>query len=504
MNPTKQTFSDLWAQIQKAGMNGLPPELMKSITQATGLVWYDLEPYAKLLFPVITPLRNEIPRVKGDGGPATHWISVTGININNISIGLGEGHRGGIVTTSVTQNLATYKSFGLDDNVSFEADLAAVNFDDVKQLAVDNLLRATMIGEEKCILGGNNSNALTTTPQPTVADVTTGGTLLASTTYSVICVALAFDGYMNSSVTAGIPTSVTRTNSDGTTDSYGGGSAQKSTAQTRGTAADASNTHCLSCSVTPVPGAVAYAWYWGLSGAEVLGAITTINSVLVTANATGTQTAASLPSADNSTNALLFDGLISIIAKSGSGAYVSAQATGTAGTGTPLTSDGAGGIVEIDTAFKSFWDNYRLSPQVMLVNSQELMNITKKTIAGGTAPLFRLLLDAGDVRNPSQLQATAGTVVGQYLNKFTMAGGQLVQVLLHPNVPPGMILFYSRQLPYPLSNVKNLLQMKMRRDYFQIEWPVVRPAYEFSVWANGVLQCYFPPAFGMIYNIANG
>lgn len=512
MNPTQETFQQMWAQVRKGGMNGMPPELMKAITQATGLVWYDLEPYAKLLFPVITPLRNEIPRVKGDGGTATHWISVTGININNVSIGLGEGHRGGMVTATVTNNLATYKSFGLDDSVTFEADLAAVNFDDVKQLAVDNLLRATMIGEEKCIVGGNSSLALGTTPTPTLADVATGGTLLANTTYSVICVALAFDGYMNGSVANGIPAAINRTNTDGTTDSYGGGSARKSAAQTQATANDGNNTHCVSASVTAVQGAVGYAWYWGAAGAEVLGAITTINSYKITADATGTQTAASMPSADNSTNALLFDGLITQIATSGSGAYVSAMATGTAGTGTPLTSDGAGGIVEIDAALKSFWDTSRLSPQVMLVNSQELKNITNKTVAGGGTPLFRFMLDGAksgggsDAYNwsSSGLQATAGTVVGSYLNKYTMAGGQLIQVLLHPNVPPGMILFYSRSLPYPLSNVKNLLQMKMRRDYFQIEWPVVRPAYEFSVWANGVLQNFFPPAYGMIYNIANG
>ena len=95
-------------------------------------------------------------------------------------------------------------------------------------------------------------------------------------------------------------------------------------------------------------------------------------------------------------------------------------------------------------------------------------------------------------------------MVGTYLNKFTMAGGGLVEVLLHPNVPPGTLIFYSRTIPYPLSNVKNLLQMKMRRDYYQIEWPIVRPAYEFSVWANGVLQNFFNPAFGIIANIGNG
>ena len=518
INPTRQTFQELdpsaqalisqWGDLRKSPGNGYPPELLKAINQATGLVWYDLEPYAKLLFPVITPLRNRIPRVGADGGTATHWISVTGININKVSIALGEGQRGGSVTTQVVNNTAAYASWGLDDSVTWQADFAAKNLDDAKQLAVDNLLRAVMIGEEGMIIGGNNSVQLGTTPTPSLSASASGGTL-GSLTLSVICVALAFDAYNsvggnNAAPSASIivPAVVTRTNTDGSSLTYGGGSAQKSAAAT---VAVTGPTGSVGASVTAVRGAVGYAWYWGLAGAEVLGAITSINSVSITATATGTQTAASLPASDNSTNAYLCNGLISQINTTGSGSYYSAQATGTPGTGTPLTADGAGGVTEINTALKAFWDNYRLAPDMMLVNSQELQNITNKVIAGGGAPLFRFVSDSKDSDGAlSNHQLVAGAVVGSYLNRFTMSGGQLVSVLLHPNVPPGTIIFYSSKLPYPLSNVRNLLQFKMRRDYYQIEWPIVKPSYDFSVFADGVLQNYFPPGFGMITNIANG
>lgn len=501
---TAETLGQLFKTIRNAPKAGMPADILKAITQNTGLVWYDLEPYAKLLFPVITPLRNEIPRVKGDGGTATHWKSITAINANQVDIGLGEGQRGGSITTTVVDNMATYKSFGLDDSVTFEADLAAENFDDAKELSIQNLLRSVMIGEEKAIVGANSSLPLGVTPTPTLTDQTTGGTLAANTTFSVICVALTYDGYLRDTVVGGVRTQVTRTNTDGTSITFGGGAAQKSLANTVTTANDASATHAIRASVVAVPGAMAYAWYWGAVGAELLGAITTINSALLAATATGTQTAVSLPSADYSTNAYMFDGLLTQIFTAGSGSTIITMPTGTPGTGTPLTGGTSANIVEIDTALKAFWDNYRLSPQAMLVNSQELQTISNKAISGGGTPLFRLLMDAGDLKNPQALQATAGTVVGSYLNKFTMAGGQLVKVLLHPNVPPGTIIFYSRELPYPLSNVRNLLQMKLRRDYFQIEWPITRPTYEFSVWANGVLQNYFPPAYGAITNIAAG
>jgi hypothetical protein len=43
-----------------------------------------------------------------------------------------------------------------------------------------------------------------------------------------------------------------------------------------------------------------------------------------------------------------------------------------------------------------------------------------------------------------------------------------------------------------------------RRDYYQIEWPVKARRYEYGVYFDGVLQNYFPPAFGILTNIGNG
>ena len=332
--------------------------LAKSFTQATGLVAYDLQAPALKLYPVITPLRNIIPRVPGNGGTATNWRAITGININNLSVGVSEGNRGGGISTSVTSYTVSYKGIGLEDSVSFESDFAAQGFDDVKARAVEGLLRAVMIGEEKLIIGGNNSVSLGTTPTPTLAAVASGGSL-SNAAYTVQCVALAFDGFMNSSVAAGVPAAITRTNTDSTTDTYGGGSAQVSATATVTPAANGT----INATVATVKGAIAYAWFWGTGGTATLGAITTINSVVIAAAAQGTQTASSLPASDNSRNALVFDGLISQIAISGSNAYYNALGTGAAGTGSTLTSDGAGGIVEIDAALKSFWDNYRLSPR---------------------------------------------------------------------------------------------------------------------------------------------
>jgi hypothetical protein len=482
-NPTPATLQiikDCWK-------TPIDDVLAKSFTTGTGLVAYDLQPKALTLYPVITPIRNKIPRVGPYGGTATNWKAITGINTSHMALGISEGNRGGIPSTTTHSYMATYKSFGMEDNVTFEADYAAQGFDDVKALAIEGLLRAVMIGEEELIIGGNTSLQLGTTPTPTLVAAGTGSSL-ANAALTVQVVALSNRGYATATVSGGVPASVTRTNADGSTDSFGGGSAQVSAAATVTPTAGNS----VTATVATVPGAVGYAWFWGTGGTALLGAITTVNQVVIAAAATGTQAASAL-SADNSTNALAFDGLISQICTSGSGAYYNALPTGST-----FTADGAGGVVEINTALESFWDNYRLSPDLLLVNSQELKNITKKVIGGGGASLFRFNMQNGDNI------VGAGSVVGNYLNPFTMSGGASIDIMLHPNVPPGTVIFMSRTIPYPLSNCPNVLQMKLRRDYYQIEWPLHTRRYEYGVYFDGVLQNYFPPAFGMITNITNG
>ncbi|WP_024517064.1 hypothetical protein [Bradyrhizobium sp. Tv2a-2] len=461
----------------------------------SGLTYYDLELGAKFLYPVLTPLRNETPRVSGRGGIQANWRAVTGVNTGALRIGVSAGNRGGVQSVSTQDYTAAYRGFGLETNVDFEAEYAGRGFDDIRAIAAKVGLEATMIGEEMLILGGNTSMNLGTTPTPSATGAITGGSLAAAT-YSVICVALSFDAMVNGSVAGGIQASITRTNADGSSDTFGGGAARKSGS---GTATVASGTAgSITASVTPVAGACGYAWFWGAAGSELLGAITSINSVAITGTATGTQTATSLPAADNSTNSLVFDGILTQILKSGSNAYVNALATGTAGVGTPLTSDGSGGIAEIDAALKDRWDNYRLSPDTIWVNSQEALNISKKILQGNSNAAQRFVFDS------RQDSLGGGVMVRSYLNRFSMGGAKTLDIRIHPNMPAGTIMMTSRSLPYPVSGVANVLQMRMRQDYYQIEWPLRSRKYESGVYADGVLQCYFPPAFAVINNIANG
>lgn len=472
-------------------LTGENSDLIKSTfsqsgSATTGLTFYDLEAGAKMLYPILTPLRNEIPRVSGKGGIQANWKAVTGINTSGIRVGVSGGNRGAVMAVTVADYAAAYKGIGIEDNVDFEAQYAGQGFEDIRALAAKVGLQALMLAEEILILGGNGTLALGTTPTPSLVASTTGGTMTA-TTKSVIVVALTLEGYINASVTAGIPTSVTRTNADASTDTFGGGSAQKSVAATQATTGA---TGSITASVVAVRGAVAYAWFWGAGGAETLGQITTSNKATLTTDAgAGTQTAASLPSADNSANNLVFDGLLTQAMRSTSNAYFKSL------DGVALTADGAGGIVEIDAALKNRWDNYKLTPDTIWISSDLALSISQKILAGNANGAYRIVV------NMEQGMMVGGVMVATYLNRFSMAGANVVKIRIHPNMPQGMILMTSNSIPYPVSGVGNVMQIRTRQEYYQIEWPLRTRKYEYGVYADEVLQHYFPPAMSVIANI---
>jgi hypothetical protein len=460
----------------------------------SGLTYYDLETGAKLLFPALTPLRNSIPRVSGKGGVQAAWRAITAINSTGLRVGVSGGNRGGVAAMTTKDYIATYKGIGIETNVDFEAQYAGQNFDDIRALAAQTGLEALMLGEEALILGGNTSMALGVTATPTLAASASGGSLSAGT-LSVICVALTLDGLINSSLASGIQASITRANADFSSDTFGGGAAQKSAAAA---VAVTGSTGSVTASVAVKSGAFGYAWFWGTAGAEALGAITTINSTVITCAAAGTQTAASLPGADWSSNALVFDGLLTQAFQPGAGANVTIQPTGVAGVGTPLTADGAGGIVEIEAVLKANWDQYRLSPDEVWVSSQEAANISKKIFAGAASGAQRFVF------NSSQDMIGGGVMVSTYKNKYSLAGAKSLDIKIHPNMPAGTMLFLTRKLPYPLSNVSNVIQVRTRQDYYQIEWPQRSRRYEYGVYSDQVLQHFFPPSMSVITNIGNG
>lgn len=502
---TDQTFDQFKAAI--SAENDLRKAAGNTINIASGLLAYDLQAPAKNLYPVNTPILQTLPRVNGGTGSATNWRQITAITGSGYdAMGwVPEGVRAGSMSLTTATKTASYTTIGEEEAVTFEAESGAKGFEDILATSAMRLLQKMRLKEENAVLGGNAGVALGTTPTPSLSASGSGGTLPgAPTTYSVICVAMTFEGYRNwlangSAIATGLTQTKTVNSQDGSTFVLNGGYGQKSAAQTQSVTLG----QTLFCSVTVVTGAVAYAWYVGTAGSEKLEIVTTINSAAFSTPLAGTgQAASALTATDYSSNTTAFNGLLYAAWNSGSGAYIKNLATGTAGTGTVLTSSGRGSVTEIDTMLQAMWDANQVSPTVLFVNSQQLKDITNRVLGNSSsAPLVRFANDGNQA-----FQVTAGNVVRSYFNPFATNGGYEIPVRVHPALPPGTILGWCDNLPvqYQSTNVPNVAEIKTRRDYYQIVWPLVTRSHQTGVYAEEVLAVYAPFAIGLITNIAAG
>ena len=486
-------------------------QIAKTITTANNLSAYDLQAPAKNLYPVQTPIRNTLPRTTGIG-TATNWRTVRNIIGSGYdSMGwVPEGQRSGRMSY-LTQTLsASFRTIGEEDQATYEAINAGRGFEDIRARMTMRLLQKLMLKEESAIIGGNTSVALTTPAAPTMSTGATGGALTATTYYAAV-VALTYEGKNNSNLASGVATSQVITGADGSTYTLKGGSSAIS-AISSGEAT--SGTMTLRMSTPVINGAVGYAWFVGTTAATsslYLQGFSTINSFELTttpvastqaANATG------LNLTTNSTSDYAFDGLLytafnpTLVPTStnAAGGYVKSLATGTAGTGSTLTSSGRGSIEEIDDMLITMWNNNQISPTVIYCNAQEIRNISKKVLTGASsAPMVRY--NVGE--NASSMQLAASPFVDTYFNPITK---QPLRIEVHPNLMPGTILAWADDLPaqYQSSEVPNVAEVRARQDYYQIDWPVTSRNQAVGVYCEEVLVVYAPFAIGIINNIANG
>lgn len=464
----------------------------------TGITAYNLQAPALSLYPVNTPLRNFITRKGGGTGTAVNWRAVRAINVNGVDPGTGIGHRGGVINQTTISVTAPYKGLSQEVNTDWEAQFAAKGFDDPRALATLTGLRSLMLSEELTILGGNTSQLLGTTATPSATDAGGGtGTLTNNVQYSIVCVALTLFGVRFGSVTGGVQGQIVRTNADGTSDTFGGRSGKVSLNILHSTGnSPATSTYTITASLAaPVLGAAGYAWFISATaGSERLVAITSAPTVAIGALPTGTnQLASSLGTTDNSTSPYLFDGLIYQAIAPGSGAYIQAISA-------TLTSDSAGGIVEFDAALKSMWDTSQLGPTDIWVNSQQAQDIGKKILSSGSNNgQLRFAFTVDDLGKLS-----GGIAIATYRNKFSMDGAQDLTIHLHPNMPAGMILFTSKTIPYPMDGISSVIEMDVRQEYNQVDWPPRTRMYESGVYVDEVLKVYAPFSMALLYDVRAG
>jgi hypothetical protein len=483
--------------------------LTKGVSISTGLTWYDLAAPAKMLYPIITPLRNAIPRtMKKTPGNAAHWKQIMALQGSGFdAMGwVPEGQRSGTMSYQSNDMAATYVTLGEEDYLTFEAEAAAEGLEDENAMVTFRLLQKMMRKEEMGILGGNATLSLS--PPGTLTPSVAGSTgTLPTATYSIYVVALTLEGWKNSSITYGIATTKVITGADGKNYTLYGGSSNKSSNATQAVTLG----QILTCVCTPVQGAMAYGWFIGTAGNETLQAITNISAVNISAPLTaGTQAISAITQNCSRNPGLAFDGLLTCALNPNAPFFVNATAAqayvnilpNNGSTGTGLTASGRGSVNEIDQMLITMWNTYNIGPDVIYVNSQEQKNITNKVLSNTSGPLLRYDTPA---TGSQAYGIVAGGVVEYYYNPFTMGGGTKIPVLLHPDVPPGTIIAWCSQLPtwYQSNEVPNVAEMLLRRDYYRIDWPLRTRQREYGVYAEEVLAVYATFAMGVITNIAN-
>ncbi|MBN8907405.1 MAG: hypothetical protein J0H99_12415 [Rhodospirillales bacterium] len=481
------------------------------ITTSTGAVWYDLRAPALLHVPVLTPIREKLARrSRPNPGKACNWKVINGLLGSGID-GMGylpEGTRSGVKSISVQDAFATYTTLGEEGSITLQAELAGQGLEDM--LALDRLLtlEKLMLKEEPALLFGNRSTQLGTPTTPTTGTVALASAAL-NTTYYVAVVALTSEGFAAASVTNGVVNATTVTAADGKTYTVNGGSSNKSAIATQAVTTG----NALTATTPAIRGAVGYAWYVGTTNAAAslyLQKITTINSVLLdTVTLTGRQTADAITgdhsyndgTGSGSNQVAAFDGLMMSALKSGSGAYYKALATGTAGTGTSLTADNAGGIEEINEMMLTMWDTYKVGVTELYMSSRTANAVYKKILTNASAPLLRFNKDA----NSGDMEISGGGRVAAYFSPVgNPYGGGKATINIHPNLPDGVITGWATELPawYKNNETPAVAEVLCRRDYFSTDWPKRTLATEYGVYTDECLAVYAPWAMGVITNIA--
>ena len=471
-----------------------------------GLLGVPLEVPAKLLYPVPTPLRNRLPR-ETVGGNSITFRKITAINTQNVWGSVAEatdstsGRNSRIAynEANITYNFKSIEAetmltpealFGGNSRVTPGQDFQAEDF------ARLSLLHATMLAEEKIILGGNVSalGLLATPVLGTAVGLATGlGSLTAATAYFIRISALTLQGYLRGSTGNG--------GADAAGETHATNEMSRTTA-TGGSTGDKS----INVQFTPIRGAVAYNVFVGTTTGNAnckyvatvtSSAFTILSTTTIAATYNSGTTAAPdvhsnnvANTADQTANTNDYDGLVAQCTKSafGPGYWLGAVE------GATLTGDSTGGVNEYDVAFKAFYDLYKIGPDEVWVNTTQKKK-TDQIAAGSSAPVYRIDVAAGDLNITGSLGVRS--VMNRYMGKET-------PVTVHPFLPAGTVLFVSYGLGpyYAAANVGDNVKIWLGWDYRAITFGLVKRAVEMGMDLNGALVVYGNFALGGIQGLS--
>lgn len=492
------------------------------ITTGTGLNFFNLETQAKAIYPVFYPLLASIPRIQPMvngvkvGGTGVNWKAITSIDAGGYPA-TSEGNRNAFMQYTEKDYFAPFRYLGKETNVSFPAERTGEGFNDNLGTAQISLLNALLNDEERMILYGNsgpngtnggNGYALGTTPTP-VASLVASGAIANAVNCSFRCIALTPWGVQMASTT-GAKLPFSRANADGSTDTINGGTGVLSASSA--VVVTGSGNNSVKGVVAAVVGAVGYAWYLDSTDATTPAAanavfcgVTSIPTITVTVLPNGANQKANASNAtgdfttDRSFNALDMDGLMTWgfnYAGASTPSYVLDL------NGANLTTPGDGTINEWEAALDFFYSNYKITPDRVYLGGTLIDAVSKRILGAGNAnAVTKLNFTRDDAGN-----LVGGSFSVAYRSKY--GGGQMKQldVISHPWLPNGTILFDLINNPYPAAGnaIPTVRRIVTLEDHFSIKWPYSRLRHEVGVYAFQTMQHYLPFGIGILTGVGNG
>lgn len=450
---------------------------------ATGLVPYDLLPTLQMLVPRNLTLRNSIARIGGQGS-AKEFRQITGVSNAGVggvpnqttffssdsastAFGPVSLRRPGKISYAANRVTVPYMESGVSDQVNYRAQFEGMGYADLRQLSHTAALWAHLLGEERNFLYARGTaspfSGAVAAPGVFTAAAAAGGSLPAATYYIKLT---SYTGQGESLPTAEV--------------------SQAATANQKIT---------LTLNTAEPAGLIAYGVYVGTaSGAEAFQGFVAPTGGAAPQIVISSYTAggAAVPAADGSASALAYDGLLTVLA-AGQGGYLARQNAALAA-GTPGS--------EFQTMFQALYAGSGASAQARLADPEQILltaairNELSGLIAtqgGGSG--YRLQISQNEVGG-----VTIGSVVTAIQNQTT---GRMVDLTVHPYMPVGSAVAWSKSLPIPDSGVSETVQFAAvdGADTLMLEWPVIQMTYDLSTYTLGSLLHYAPAWSGCILGI---
>ncbi len=462
---------------------GKTGDLAKAIDLTTGLTGFNLEAPAKLLVPLLAPFRQSIGRRVWPGN-GTNWKAITAVTPTG-GLKAAEATKANAFAITKVDKSTTYQSYGRLGSVTWEGNLAGMNFEDVRAREETLLLLQLLREEEAAIIGGAQA-AIGAGPTITDAPQTTGG-LLADDEYFIVIIPLTMPGIIRANK---IARPARGTNdydflAEPTPSLTAGDGIGLISSEVSPTVAAASGVGSIDLTWTPTATAAGYAVFIGLTTAAAnlkLQGVVTQSAITITTISTGGP-AASLYAADTTADSPL-NGIQQQLVVSGSGAYVK-RLNG------PLLAASGRGLPDIDDMLDDIYDRTKEEPDRLLMGWPE-----HQAIDDALSSVVNDRIKLNIMVTPDQS--------GNALPRFTSiksSRGKNVLLEENPNVPGGMIIGLKDSLQIPDASVPSPWQLHMAADLMRLDYALVAPKDEFEVRARGALAGYAPSFQGIIYDI---